>query len=215
MAVRRTGRLVQQSAGAASAALRGHALSADPSGCRRNGIGRSRTMRSIVHRQDCPSSGSVSFPIRASTTARRRTPEQRKQDSLHGLSTMSTRGSYGRRLDAVHDPVVVLVGQRNVPISMPASSPTEMHPDRHLQNTRALGPTCDLVLIEGTATATSEAEATPALGDAFAAKAGFDPRALETRTIFRLCLVGRLARREAHELGGREPTRFGRRLVAG
>jgi hypothetical protein len=72
-------------------------------------------------------------------------------------------------------------------IATPASSPTS----RNLQATGnvrlGIGPTRDLVLIEGTARAVQASEITDEIGDAFAAKTGFDPRQLASPyTYFRL-----------------------------
>jgi hypothetical protein len=101
-------------------------------------------------------------------------------------------------------------------ISTPASSPTSRNLIATGKVRVGVGPTRDLILIESTATAMSEAEVTPALGDGFAAKAGFDPRELETPyQYFRLRPVRLLAWREANELEGRELMRSGEWLVAG
>lgn len=90
-------------------------------------------------------------------------------------------------------------------ISTPAHSPTA----RNLVNTGlvriGLGSTRDVVLIEGTARLLAPEELTAALGDDFAIKTGFDPRALSTPyQYFRLTPRRIQAWREENELAGRE-----------
>jgi hypothetical protein len=77
-----------------------------------------------------------------------------------------------------------------------------------------IGPTRDLVLIEGSAQPVPAGEITDELGDAFAAKTGFDPRELVTPyTWFRIQPERIQAWREANELDGRDLMRYGRWLV--
>jgi tRNA-Thr(GGU) m(6)t(6)A37 methyltransferase TsaA len=73
-----------------------------------------------------------------------------------------------------------------------------------------IGPTRDLVLVEGVAQATAVAAGT---ADAFAAKAGFDPRQLTGYRYFRIRPQRVQAWREANELAGRDLMRDGRWLV--
>jgi hypothetical protein len=100
-------------------------------------------------------------------------------------------------------------------IATPASSQTS----RNLQATGkvrvGLGPTRDVVVIEGT-TQTLDAHDVPSdMGDAFAAATGFDPRTLTTRYLyFRIHPWRMQAWREADELEGRELMRYGRWLEA-
>jgi hypothetical protein len=99
-------------------------------------------------------------------------------------------------------------------IATPTSSPTS----RNLQATgRArvgVGPTRDVVLIEGTAQALAADDLPGDVGDAFAAKTGFDPRELATPyTYFRIRPRRLQAWREANELQGRELLRDGRWVV--
>jgi len=73
-----------------------------------------------------------------------------------------------------------------------------------------IGPTRDLVLVEGVAQVT---EVPPETADAFAAKAGFDPRQLTGYRYFRIRPQRVQAWREASELAGRDLMRRGRWLV--
>ena len=100
-------------------------------------------------------------------------------------------------------------------IATPASSQTS----RNLQATgkvrAGLGPTRDVVVIEGT-TQTLDAHDVPSdMGEAFAAATGFDPRTLTTRYLyFRIHPRRMQAWREADEPEGRELMRYGRCLEA-
>ena len=90
-------------------------------------------------------------------------------------------------------------------VATPASSPTS----RNLRATGrirlGIGPTRDVVLIEGTVDALAVAEISSGVGDAFADKTGFDPRRLKgTYLYFRIHLQRVQAWREANELEGRE-----------
>ena len=91
-----------------------------------------------------------------------------------------------------------------------ASSPT----GRNLQATGRLrlgiGLTRDVVLIEGTAEPVVDMPAE--VGDAFAAKTGFEPRKLEGYRYFRIRPQRIQAWREENELTGRELMRDGRWL---
>ncbi len=95
-------------------------------------------------------------------------------------------------------------------MTTPSSSPT----GRNLQATGkvrlGIGPTRDLVLIEGTVgEILAAAEVPDEVGDAFAAKTGFDPRQLTGYSYFRLHPQRLQAWREANELKGRELMRDG------
>ena len=90
------------------------------------------------------------------------------------------------------------------------SSPTA----RNLQATGmirlSLGSTRDVVLIEGTAEAFETTEISPETGDAFAAKAGFDPRRPASPFLYFRVTPKRIqAWREENELAGREIMRDG------
>lgn len=105
---------------------------------------------------------------------------------------------------------------RHVLVATPAASPT----GRNLRATGrvrlGIGPTRDLVLTEGTVVQVPVAREIPnQVGDAFAAKTGFDPRQLTSPYLYFWIAPGRLqAWREANELAGRELMRDGHWLVA-
>jgi hypothetical protein len=99
-------------------------------------------------------------------------------------------------------------------VATPSSSPTS----RNLQATGkvriGIGPTRDLVLIEGTVHALAASEITDEVGDAFAAKTGFDPRQFTDSYIYFRIHPQRLqAWREANELKDRELMLGGHWLV--
>jgi pyridoxamine 5'-phosphate oxidase-like protein len=99
-------------------------------------------------------------------------------------------------------------------VATPSASPTS----RNLQATGSvrlgIGPTRDVVLIEGTADALASAEIPDEVGDAFASRTGFDPRQLtEPYLYFRIHPQRLLAWREANELKGRELMRAGHWIV--
>ena len=142
-----------------------------------------------------------------------RSPQQRKHDALDRL---------GRDIDAW----VATAGPGNgaphlVPLSflwdgttMLVATPAASVTSRNLQATgRArlgVGPTRDVVMIEGTVQATQAAEdIPPETGGAFAAKTGFDPRELTGYLYFRIRPQRIQAWREANELAGRELMRDG------
>jgi Pyridoxamine 5'-phosphate oxidase len=142
-----------------------------------------------------------------------RTPGQRKHDTLN-------------RLDHDVDAWVATAGPANgaphlVPLSflwdgttMLIATPFDSVTSRNLQATgRArlgVGPTRDLVLIEGTVdSAQAATDISPETGDAFAAKTGFDPRELTGYLYFRIRPRRVQAWREANELAGRELMRNG------
>ncbi|MFJ7199872.1 MULTISPECIES: pyridoxamine 5'-phosphate oxidase family protein [unclassified Streptomyces] len=77
----------------------------------------------------------------------------------------------------------------------------------------ALGPTRDVVVIDGTAEPVDLTDLGPEAGDAFAARTGFDPRGLdEPYQDFRILPRRMHAWREANELRGRTLMRDGNRL---
>ncbi|MEU0834444.1 pyridoxamine 5'-phosphate oxidase family protein [Streptomyces sp. NPDC056231] len=76
-----------------------------------------------------------------------------------------------------------------------------------------LGPTRDVVVVDGTAEPVDIADLAPGTGDAFAAKTGFDPRELDEPYQYFLIRPRRIqAWREANELQGRDLMRDGRWL---
>ncbi len=99
-------------------------------------------------------------------------------------------------------------------MATPSSSPTS----RNLQATGkvrlGIGPTRDLVLIEGTVQALAATELPDEVGDAFAAKTGFDPRQLTSSYLYFRIHPQRLqAWREENELIDRELMRGGHWVV--
>ncbi len=142
-----------------------------------------------------------------------RTAQQRKADTLGRLASdvdmwvatadPATGTPYLVPLSFLWDGTTML-------ISTPASSPTS----RNLRATGkvrlGIGPTRDLVLIEGTVeTETAAGEIGAEVGDAFAAKTGFDPRELDGYAYFRIRPQRLQAWREANELAGRDLIRGG------
>jgi hypothetical protein len=146
-----------------------------------------------------------------------RPPRQRKQDALDRLERdvdawVATADPAGGTPYLV--PLSFLWDGEALLIATPAASPT----GRNLQSTGrvrvGVGPTRDLVLIEGTVPAPVAAgEVAEEVGDAFAAKAGFDPRQLSGYLYFRIVPRRLQAWREADELEGRDLMREGRWLV--
>jgi hypothetical protein len=101
-------------------------------------------------------------------------------------------------------------------ISTPASSPTSRNLLANGKVRVGIGPTRDLILIEGAAVPLEGDDISAALGDAFAEKTGFDPRELTTPyRYFRIQPLRIQAWREADELVGRDLMRDGDWLPAG
>lgn len=147
-----------------------------------------------------------------------RTPEQRKQDALIRLeqdvdawvatADPESGTPYLVPLSFLWDGVTLLM-------ATPSSSPTS----RNLQATGkvrlGIGPTRDLVLVEGIVLALEAAELKDEVGDAFAAKTGFDPRQLTSSYLyFRIHPQRIQAWREANEIEGRELMSGGHWVVA-
>ena len=142
-----------------------------------------------------------------------RTPKQRKADSLNLLeqevdawvatSDQASGIPYLVPLSFLWDGSTLL-------ISTPANSPTS----RNLQSTGkvrlGIGPTRDLILIEGRVQTLAASDVTAEIGDAFAVKTGFDPRQLASPYLYFRIQPQRLqAWREANELDGRDLMRDG------
>ena len=140
-----------------------------------------------------------------------RTLDQRKRDALNRLkhdvdAWVATAGGGSPYLV----PLSFLWDGGALLIATPASSPTS----RNLQATGkvrlGIGPTRDVVLIEGTARALAAAELPDEVGDAFAVKTGFDPRQLTSSyRYFRIYPRRVQAWREENELEGRDLMRDG------
>jgi nitroimidazol reductase NimA-like FMN-containing flavoprotein (pyridoxamine 5'-phosphate oxidase superfamily) len=147
----------------------------------------------------------------------RRTPEQRKDDTLHRLDTdvdcwVATAGGESGTPWLI--PLSFLWDGESLLIATPAASPTARNLVSSGKVRLGIGPTRDLVLIEGVARAVAAADLAAETGDAFAAKTGFDPRELKTPyTYFRIVPKRIQAWREADELEGRDLMRDGRWLA--
>lgn len=137
-----------------------------------------------------------------------RPPEQRKADALHRLTHdidawVATADADSGTPHLI--PLSFLWDGESVLVATPAASIT----GRNLRTTGkarvGIGPTRDLVLIEGAVRALDEGELTTEERDAFAAQTGFDPRKLDTTyTYFRITPQRLQAWREADELAGRD-----------
>ena len=140
-----------------------------------------------------------------------RSREQRRRDALDRLARdtdawVATAAEHGGTPHLV--PLSFLWDGESLLIATPGSSPT----GRNLRATGkvrlGIGPTRDVVLVEGTVAAALP-EVSPEVGDAFAAKTGFDPRALEGYLFFRIRPRRVQAWREENELAGRDLMRDG------
>lgn len=146
-----------------------------------------------------------------------RTAEQRKKDVLDRLQNeidawVATADPAGGVPYMV--PLSFLWDGATLLIATPAASPT----GRNLRATGrvrvGVGPTRDVILIEGTAEAIELGDLPGETGDTFAAKTEFDPRDLKTPYLYFRVRPRRLqAWREVNELEGRELMRDGRWLV--
>ncbi|MEV8317496.1 pyridoxamine 5'-phosphate oxidase family protein [Streptomyces sp. NPDC059900] len=146
-----------------------------------------------------------------------RPPEQRKQDVLHRLAHdvdawVATAGADGGI------PYLVPLSFRWTGEALLVATPDASITGRNLRATGkarvAVGPTRDVVMIEGAVRALGEGELTAEDLDDFAEQTGFDPRKLDTvYTYFRITPQRIQAWREADELEGRELMRGGRWTV--
>jgi hypothetical protein len=99
-------------------------------------------------------------------------------------------------------------------VATPADSPTARNLAASGVTRLGLGDTRDVSMIDGEVEAFEMDELPPAAADRFAARTGFEPRALTTRyRWFRVTPRRIQAWREANELPGRELMRDGRWLV--
>ncbi|MFE9768656.1 pyridoxamine 5'-phosphate oxidase family protein [Streptomyces sp. NPDC005808] len=147
-----------------------------------------------------------------------RTPKQRKQDTLNRLEHdedvwVSTAAEDGASPYLV--PLSFLWDGETLLLATPAASPT----GRNLRATGkarlGIGPTRDVVMIEGTVRTLEPVELPEGVGDAFAFKTGFDPRRLTSAYLYFSVTPQRVqAWREANEIAGRDLMRDGEWLVA-
>jgi hypothetical protein len=113
-------------------------------------------------------------------------------------------------------PLSFLWDGRTLLISTPATSPTGRNLCATGRVRLAVGPTRDVVLIEGTARPLTGPELPAEIADAFAARTGFEPRDLGGRYLYFRIRPDRIqAWREENELTGRELMRGGEWLVDG
>jgi len=148
-----------------------------------------------------------------------RTAKQRTQDTLRRLeqdedawvatATEDGGAPYLVPLSFVWDGTTLL-------FATPAASPT----GRNLAATGVarigIGPTRDVVMIEGTVVMLTPADLPEEDAEIFASKTGFDPRRLATPYSYFRVLPQRVqAWREANELKGRDLMRDGEWLTAG
>ncbi|MET7572795.1 pyridoxamine 5'-phosphate oxidase family protein [Streptomyces sp. NPDC005492] len=147
-----------------------------------------------------------------------RTAKQRKQDTLRRLehdedAWVATAGEDGGAPYLV--PLSFVWDGSTLLFATPAASPT----GRNLAATGVarigIGPTRDLVMVEGTVTMLTAADLPEEDAEIFASKTGFDPRQLATPYSYFRVLPQRVqAWREANELKGRDLMRDGEWLVA-
>jgi hypothetical protein len=138
-----------------------------------------------------------------------RTQEQRKQDTLNRLEhdidawVATADGESGTPYLV---PLSFLWNGTTLLVATPSSSPTGRNLRASGKVRLGIGPTRDLVLIEGTVLHVLAANEIPnEVGDAFAAKTGFDPRRLTSSYLYFRIRPRRLqAWREVNELEDRE-----------
>jgi hypothetical protein len=147
--------------------------------------------------------------------------KQRQQDTLYRLehevdAWIATAGAGSGGAGAPYlVPLSFLWDGATVLFSTPANSPTSRNLQANGKVRIGVGPTRDVILLEGTLEEVTPAAEIPAeVGDAFAAKAGFDPRESPGYLYFRIRPRRLQAWREANELAGRDLMRDGGWLVA-
>jgi nitroimidazol reductase NimA-like FMN-containing flavoprotein (pyridoxamine 5'-phosphate oxidase superfamily) len=146
-----------------------------------------------------------------------RSPQQRKRDVLQRLehdvdAWVATAGGESGTPYLV--PLSFLWDGDTVLVATSASSPTGINLAGTGKVRLGIGLTRDVVLIEGTVEAVPASEIPEDVGDAFAAKTGFEPRALdEPYVYFRIQPQRVQAWREVNELAGRDLMLKGRWIV--
>jgi len=146
-----------------------------------------------------------------------RTSKQRKQDALDRLEhDVDAWVATAERVTGTPYlvPLSFLWDGTDLLLATPASSPTGRNVQASNTVRLGIGPTRDVVLIEGNVRVFEIGEIAREVGDAFAVKTGFDPR--EETGMYLYCRVTpqRLqAWREANELVGRDLMRDGRWLT--
>lgn len=147
-----------------------------------------------------------------------RPPQQRWKDTLHRLENdvdvwVATADPADGTPYLV--PLSFLWDGETVLLSTSGNSPT----GRNLRTTGrvrlGIGPTRDVVMVDGTVEMLSADELPAGVGDAFAVKTGFDPRTFTERyPYFRVRPQRLQAWRESNEIAGRDLIREGRRVDA-
>ncbi|MGW0121058.1 pyridoxamine 5'-phosphate oxidase family protein [Streptomyces sp. NPDC003327] len=142
-----------------------------------------------------------------------RTREQRLKDTRARLENdidlwVSTSGADGAGVHLI--PLSFLWDGSTILVSTPRSSITGRNLLADGRVRVGLGPTRDVVIVDGVAEPVDTEELGRETGDAFAAKTGFDPRELkEPYQYFRIRPQRVQAWREANELAGRGLMRDG------
>ncbi|MFD9934558.1 pyridoxamine 5'-phosphate oxidase family protein [Streptomyces massasporeus] len=150
------------------------------------------------------------------TSAPVRTAEQRKKDTLHRLE--HDVDAWVATADGVSGtpylvPLSFLWNGSYLLFATPASSPTGRNLAASGRARVGIGPTRDVVLVEGAVETVQPGELTEQDAELFAAKTGFDPRRLAMPYLYFRVVPRRVqAWREADELEGRELMRDGRWL---
>ncbi|MEU1852340.1 pyridoxamine 5'-phosphate oxidase family protein [Streptomyces sp. NPDC019990] len=147
-----------------------------------------------------------------------RTARQRMQDTLHRLEhdvdawVATADGASGTPYLV---PLSFLWNGSDLLFATPASSPTGRNLAATGRARVGIGPTRDVVIVEGTVETAQPGELTEQEAELFAAKTGFDPRRLTKPYLYFRVVPRRVqAWREADEPGGRELMRDGRWLTA-
>ncbi|MEB8342223.1 pyridoxamine 5'-phosphate oxidase family protein [Streptomyces endophyticus] len=146
-------------------------------------------------------------------TAPARSAKQRKQDTLDRLARevdawVATAGPEGGAPYLM--PLSFLWRDECLYVSTRATNPVARNLVASGQVHLGIGPTRDVVHIAGRCEALPDAEVSDEFADAFAAAAGFDPRAADGPYVyFRIRPVRIQAWREANELAGRDLMRDG------
>jgi hypothetical protein len=147
-----------------------------------------------------------------------RSPKQRKQDTVHRLEQdedvwVATADGDGSAPYLV--PLSFLWDGATLLLATAAATPTGRNLRATGRTRLGIGPTRDVVMVDGTVDTVTPADLPEEVADRFAAKTGFDPRRLATPYLYFRVRPRRIqAWREADELDGRELMRDGEWLVA-
>ncbi|MFD8232464.1 pyridoxamine 5'-phosphate oxidase family protein [Streptomyces sp. NPDC059696] len=146
-----------------------------------------------------------------------RSAEQRKKDTLHRLDhdvdawVATADGASGTPYLV---PLSFLWNGSYLLFATPASSPTGRNLAASGRARVGIGPTRDVVMVEGGVETVQPGDLPEQDAELFAAKTGFDPRRLATPYLYFRIVPRRVqAWREADELDGRELMRDGRWLT--